>query len=166
MTINKNLKPSFFSSKCCLTASNKTRLATSYIIESSRNRGYPQIIHLNRIFHYKPSISGYPNLEKTTKWPLQVSTILGKPPTSLASLRLVKMIVNTGGIFWVLSHQIVQFAAIKVVKISSTLINVNSIELNLVNWDYSVYCSPRAHKDSWHWYSCANSVSVANGNGL
>lgn len=70
--------------------------------------------------------------ESTLIGPRQVSTILGKPPTSLASLRLVKMIV-TGGICWVLSHQIVQFAAIKVVNISSTLININSIELNLVN---------------------------------
>ena len=26
----------------------------------SKNRGYPQIIHLNRVFHHKPSILGYP----------------------------------------------------------------------------------------------------------
>ena len=25
----------------------------------SKNRGYPQIIHVNRVFHYKPSILGY-----------------------------------------------------------------------------------------------------------
>ena len=30
--------------------------------------GYPQIIHLNRIFHYKPSIWGYPDFQKTPKW--------------------------------------------------------------------------------------------------
>ena len=26
----------------------------------SKNRGYPQIMNFNRIFHYKPSILGYP----------------------------------------------------------------------------------------------------------
>ena len=26
----------------------------------SKNRGTPQIIHFNRVFHYKPSILGYP----------------------------------------------------------------------------------------------------------
>ena len=26
----------------------------------SKNRGYPQIIHFDRVFHYKPSILGYP----------------------------------------------------------------------------------------------------------
>ena len=25
----------------------------------SKNRGYPQIIHFDRVFHYKPSILGY-----------------------------------------------------------------------------------------------------------
>ena len=27
---------------------------------SKKNQGYPQIIHFNRVFHYKPSILGYP----------------------------------------------------------------------------------------------------------
>ena len=29
-------------------------------VDVSENRGYPQIIHFNRVFHYKPSILGYP----------------------------------------------------------------------------------------------------------
>ena len=28
-------------------------------MDVSENRGYPQIIHFNRVFHYKPSILGY-----------------------------------------------------------------------------------------------------------
>ena len=30
----------------------------------SKNRGYPQTIHFNRVFHYKPSILGYPYFRK------------------------------------------------------------------------------------------------------
>ena len=29
-------------------------------VDVSENRGYPQIINFNRVFHYKPSILGYP----------------------------------------------------------------------------------------------------------
>ena len=29
-------------------------------MDVSKNYGYPQIIHFNRVFHYKPSILGYP----------------------------------------------------------------------------------------------------------
>ena len=32
-------------------------------MDVSENRGYPQIIHFNRVFHYKPSILGYLFLE-------------------------------------------------------------------------------------------------------
>ena len=31
----------------------------------SKNRGYPEIIHLTRVFHYKPSILGYPYFLET-----------------------------------------------------------------------------------------------------
>ena len=35
----------------------------------SRNRGFsPQIIHFNRVFHYKPSILGYPYFWKHPRW--------------------------------------------------------------------------------------------------
>ena len=29
-------------------------------MDGSENREYPQIIHFNKVFHYKPSILGYP----------------------------------------------------------------------------------------------------------
>ena len=35
----------------------------------SENRGYPQIIHFNRVFHYKPSILGYPYFWKHPNLP-------------------------------------------------------------------------------------------------
>ena len=34
-------------------------------IDVSENRGYPQIIHFERVFHYKPSIFGYSTLGKS-----------------------------------------------------------------------------------------------------
>ena len=34
----------------------------------SKNRCTPQIIHLNRVFHYKPSILGYPYFLETSKF--------------------------------------------------------------------------------------------------
>ena len=33
-------------------------------MDVSENSGTPQIIHFNRVFHYKPSILGYPNFWK------------------------------------------------------------------------------------------------------
>ena len=32
----------------------------SSTVSIGKNRGYPQIIHFNKVFHYKPSILGYP----------------------------------------------------------------------------------------------------------
>ena len=34
----------------------------------SKNSGTPQIIHFNRVFHYKPSILGVPLFSETHKW--------------------------------------------------------------------------------------------------
>ena len=42
-----------------------------------QNRGYPQIIHFSRVFHYKPSILGYPYFLET---PIFGSKHIGKPP--------------------------------------------------------------------------------------
>ena len=33
-----------------------------------RKLWYPQIIHFNRVFHYKPSILGYPYFSQTSIW--------------------------------------------------------------------------------------------------
>ena len=35
-----------------------------YYMDVSENSGTPQIIHFNRVFHYKPSILGYPYVWK------------------------------------------------------------------------------------------------------
>ena len=39
----------------------------------SKNKGYPQIIHFNRAFHYKPSIFRYPYILKTPICTFRVS---------------------------------------------------------------------------------------------
>ena len=40
-------------------------------IDVSENSGFsPQIIHFNRVFHYKPSILGYPYFWKHPYWPI------------------------------------------------------------------------------------------------
>ena len=44
----------------------------------SENSGFsPQIIHFNRVFHYKPSILGYPYFWKHPYMPLLIKTRLG-----------------------------------------------------------------------------------------
>ena len=51
----------------------------------SKKGGYPQIIHFNKVFHYKPSILGYPYFWKHPHW--QPSSVRSKalPPQSLGS---------------------------------------------------------------------------------
>ena len=44
------------------------------------NRGTPQIIHFNGVFHYKPSICGYPPLMETTMLP-SPDSLAAMPPT-------------------------------------------------------------------------------------
>ncbi len=48
----------------------------------SKNRGTPQIIHFNRVFHYKPSILGYPifgNTHMLQSWCIDCSGQLPEP---------------------------------------------------------------------------------------
>ena len=62
--------------KCpCTLLSRRSKRETTMLNSSSKNHlehmgvsknlGYPQIIHFNRVFHYKPSILGYPYFGNT-----------------------------------------------------------------------------------------------------
>ena len=45
---------------------------------SFQKKGYPQIIHFNRVFHYKPSILGVPLFLETLKyefWPVKMKAV-------------------------------------------------------------------------------------------
>ena len=43
--------------------------------------GYPQIIHFNRVFHYKPSILGYPYVWKHPCMSFKLIIFVGQPPS-------------------------------------------------------------------------------------
>ena len=48
----------------------------------SENYGYPQIIHFNRVFHYKPSILGYPCFRKHPFEPIKKRVPFNDPLTN------------------------------------------------------------------------------------
>ena len=53
---------------------------------------YPQIIHLNRVFHYKPSIFGYPYFWKHPYWHLMLEGMV--PDESFSFLGLQNLITH------------------------------------------------------------------------
>ena len=70
-----NQTPSFFLAKWWVVTLKSTDFSTKshsmdlciyiYTYGGFLKWGYPQIIHLNGIFHYKPTVLGYPHLWKT-----------------------------------------------------------------------------------------------------
>ena len=65
-----------FKAKICLTLAAMVALPGCFevqkmmpnLFEGFLKWGYPQIIYFDRIFHYKPSILGYPYFRNPPKW--------------------------------------------------------------------------------------------------
>ena len=63
---------------CYLQVPNNSVLYTILDLDVSENSGTPPIIHVNRVFHYKPSILGYPYFWKhPSRIHYQISTLYG-----------------------------------------------------------------------------------------
>ena len=80
----------------------------SQYMDVAKNRGYPQkIIHFNRVFHYKPSILGYPYFWKH----LYGKTEAGKSTVCLTFLALMSCADFSclDGFSWVFAQKILPY---------------------------------------------------------